>query len=174
MNILQLVRSERDQPISSLEIVNVVGDKVPIYYYNKVKNSVYNISDLFKKQKCFILFINNPMDPDIGHFVAFTTRKNEVYYFDSYGNKTNEIILNTHPKIMEWLIGSGMKFFINESSLQDMDSSQTCGRYALMRCLLNKLSNEEFKELINKKVTLDDPDDLITICTLLLDLVNTS
>ena len=167
----KLIIKERDQPISVNEILSVTGKRVNIYLYDSIVG--HSLDELFEEKMAFIVLLHNPYNKIIGHFTCFTLNTEKLSYFDSYGDKTYEMIKEVQPYIYYLYDKFDGPKEMNHIQYQSMeDDSQTCGRYTIVRSLLPEYTNDKFYKLINKNVIIDSPDKLITICTLLLDLIN--
>lgn len=139
-------------------------------YVPKVKVELYdnlakitNINDLFenKYDSVILLYQLHNGDTPIGHFIAIIKHDHETYsYYDSYALGVEELLHRIHEEGFIKRLIMGHTIDINTHQHQQfLNSSNTCGLHALVRCLFPKLNNEGFhlffKPYMDKHVDLD-------------------
>lgn len=158
-----------DYSLSGNDIKELLLNKVKIITHGEIKN-YNNINNLLGKyKKCVILYRSTP---DYGHWTALFKNKHGINFFDSYGNKPDNILkflpnnLNKdleqdHINLLKLLYKSREKIYYNEYPLQEFkENINTCGRWVVLRLFLSNLTETEFNNLFKKKnIT---PDELIT------------
>lgn len=158
-----------DYSLSNKEITRLLNNKVKIITHDKIKK-YNNINDLLgKNNKCVILYRNSL---NYGHWCCLFKNKKGINFFDSYGNKPDEILKfvpndvneelkQDHKKLLQLLYKSKYNICFNQYKLQKLEKYiNTCGRWVVFRLLNSDLTEDEFKDLFkNRKYS---PDELIT------------
>ena len=153
-----LINSLEKVPISyeAIKRLGLPNNVAVVLYKNLTK-------DHLKKDAVIVLLENK--DQRIGHFITIV-KGNE--YFDSYGKSPEFAIKKTgeSDKILEILPKGYVR---NRTRLQkESGSVETCGLYCIARALFSNLSQKEFLGLFRRQTHLRNPDDTITLMTLLL------
>ena len=120
---------------------------------------LYNLHDRISRK-----LVNAP-----GHFVLINTRSSgPTEYFSSTGWSVAQEIDKTasDPKIFQRLLGKN--FITNTIQFEGRGDSNTCWRWTLARAVLAHIPLAKFQALFNKKLHLEEKDDVITLMTLLI------
>jgi hypothetical protein len=155
--------------LSDEDIRDFLNNKVKIITHDKI-NNYNNINDLIGKyNKCIILYKS---DASYGHWCCLFKNKYGINFFDSYGNKPDEILnflpnhINKaleqdHDNLIKLLYNSNYNIYYNEYPLQEYNKNiNTCGRWCIFRLICKELNENEFYNLFkNNKYT---PDEIIT------------
>ena len=163
--------------ITNEDIEKVFGDKCKCLLYKDLKGLINLDSWIEETPFTFVLY---NYTPSYGHWTCLFKCPGGVEFFDSYGVKPDEMILDLpkkivnnygyeYPEILRLLKTSKRKKFYNQYELQNPKKKdiKTCGRWCILRCLFNKDTIEEFAEpfLEDKDQT---PDELVTELTELI------
>ena len=135
-------------------IINLPGYKLEDI--NKVVDTYLLKNFTFNKNSlpCIILLLPDK-EAKKGHYIALNIndKKDELYYFDSYGNDPIKLfedypdMINEEQNINKWseFLKSFNKIHYNDKKLQ-LDESRLCGYYCLDYILLSLIiDNEDFK-----------------------------
>jgi hypothetical protein len=146
-------------------------------------NKFFRIEDVVGSFGCILY---TPISTkSTGHYSALwiNNNKNELNCFCSYGynlqftiQKSNYMLSTPEPdedyllKLVRDYISRGGRFVVNHKRYQNLASEvSTCGRYAMIRLINRKKSNDEFNKWfsLKKGYTLTN-DELITLLTFLV------
>lgn len=136
---------------------------------------IHSVQDLFggdRFKSCIILLeiAAKPGSPErVGHFIALLRFSNYYEHFDSYGLGVEQEIAITSQYQRPYLrqLFKSVKLVTSTVQLQTFrQDSNTCGRWAIARCLLNHLSLDDFTHLVRSKSI--SSDDTVTLMTCLL------
>ena len=157
-------------PISLTTIKKYKPDHCRVLLYDNLPNTV---PKLFGNKSCVIILYTmhdrtGKSKNGVGHFALVMRMPNSktLRYFSSYGLKPEAEIHITHSKgrLLKLL---GRNYTYNRVQLQSSRRAQTCGLHALVRSYLYKLKNSAYLKLM-KKYTARNPDDLVSIMSLIL------
>lgn len=161
-----------DISLSDKDIKRSLNNKVKIITHDKIKN-YKNIDNLLEPyNKVVILYRNNY---NYGHWTCLFKNKNGINFFDSYGNKPDEILnfipnnMNNkleqnHNNLIKLLYNSKENIYYNEKPLQITDENiNTCGRWCIFRLLCDFMDEYQFYNLFSNKNY--EPDEIITYIT---------
>lgn len=114
-------------------------------------NENSNIENIFNNSGHCIFFVGNPAD--IGHWVACIRKKNMYYYADSFGDNC------PNKEFVKLIIKNNGRFFYNTTKMQNVKKN-TCGRFAVFICALNKMvpsvpEIDSYLKLFNKDFDMD-------------------
>ena len=106
-----------------------------------------------KKKKIGIIFNLDTHDKPGSHWVAMfiNINKGEIYYFDSYGDKTPSRIKKLAKRIQDQSNKIGKQFVFHENKVRHQYSNSECGMYCLY-FIIKLLENKLYKNLIKKKI----------------------
>lgn len=106
-----------------------------------------------KKKKIGIIFNLDTHDKPGSHWVAMFVdiSKGEIYYFDSYGDKTPQRIKKLAKRIQEQSSKIGKQFIFYENKVRHQYSNSECGMYCLY-FIIKLVENKPYKNLVNKKI----------------------
>jgi hypothetical protein len=167
----------KETPMDDGEIKSILPN-VKIIKYSELKN-YNNINQLLPKVKdhIIILFENSPNN---GHWTALLRpHKNEIEFFDSYGNNDVDILnwipkrdnINlgvSEPYLRNLLKKSGYKCYYNTTQYQSKNSDiASCGRHCAFRIKCMLKGNQNLKDYHNfmnnlKKKTGLSFDDIVS------------
>lgn len=136
---------------------------LPVIMYNDIIKS-NSIDELFNKNKSNCLVIYYPLDSDgsFGHYTSIIRHPNKIYYYDPYSFKPdhikkfsykyrNQLYNEPNNTLIKLLLNSN--YNIDFSHYKHQKSSPkiaTCGRWSILRCLRDDLTNDKFNELVKK------------------------
>ena len=162
----ELIDDLEAKPLSDSDIRRMIGPGPKIIPYNKIKR-YSTIQQLVGPVGAVILYAQTPT---YGHWVTVTRGPGpkEISYFDSYGYGVDVPLTwldhqtmvdlgqgsPTLSKLLEKGLANGSidKVDVNKVKLQKKgDDIASCGRYAALRIMFSKLSNQEFAKLISDK-----------------------
>ena len=120
----------------------------------------FNLIDTIKrgKRKIGIIFNLDPHYKSGSHWVALfiNTRKREIYYFDSYGEKIEKKIKEFAETVQEQSMKLGEKYELIENELRHQYTQSECGMYSLY-VIVQLLKDIPFDKISTKKI----PDKLM-------------
>ena len=170
ININKIKDNILNLPGYKLKDIDKVVDTYLLKDFNFNKNSL----------PCIILLLPDK-ETKKGHYVALNINENkdELYYFDSYGNDPIKLfedypdMINDEQNITKWseFLKSFKKIHYNDKKLQ-LDESRLCGYYCLDYILLSVMIDRDFKpedftnlifKIYNKSNIEDLPFDYIII-----------
>jgi hypothetical protein len=162
-----------DQLISRLKRtpMNVGGLKklLPAYAtFKTLSQLTEHRSKVFGSHDCVVVLIPSKFS-SIGHFVVLVKFPKYIEYFSSFGGspKSETQKLGQRSNILLKLLGRN--YVYNSLELQSSSSTiQDCALFVLARVKLRKLKLREFQELFKGKITLQTPDDIVSMLGILL------
>lgn len=126
--------------------------------------------DVFKTHDCVVVLYESSIGGrKQGHYVVLLKVGGSVTYFSSLGKSPQDELkllkLNETPKFAKIL---GKKYTYNRTALQNKSdyTVNTCGLWAIARCLLHDLDNSRFVRLFRSP--LRTTDEKIAFANLLL------
>ena len=109
-----------------------------------------------KKPKIGIIFNLDPHNKPGSHWVAMfiDTKRGEIYYLDSYGEKIPRQIKKFANKVKKQSLKVGKKkaYKLLENKRRHQFSESECGMYSLY-FIIQMLKNDNFKKFTNKRIT---------------------
>ena len=128
-----------------------IADAMKKYHKNGFVG-VYAIDKLYKMpidpNKESLSFIMNTMPSTIkmGHWTGIYLTKENLEYYDSFGNLPSDMfITNIKPILHKWVGNKPLQFKINRIKTQSVNSDN-CGYYA-MKFLIDRYNGKSFKEI---------------------------
>ncbi|RTL06739.1 hypothetical protein EKK58_04355 [Candidatus Dependentiae bacterium] len=126
-----------ETPLSNIDLNELLKDinktlgenkKINIFTVDEMIKSPKIFNDELKKNHYCIIFLK-PKNTNIGHWVImFKNDKNEIYFFDSYGNNP----LNLSKKLYDFLLKYYPNTIYNSVQYQKYSSKvATCGRWCM-------------------------------------------
>lgn len=122
-----------------------------------------NILDCFDvKGRCVFLFLTTA--PNAGHWLCMFLRKDNIEYFDSYGQAPEaqrswlskeqlEELGQGERYLYNLLSASGIPVYYNKVAYQtDKKDINTCGRWVCARLINKDMSNQEFNYFVNESM----------------------
>lgn len=152
------VKEALDYPLSDADIRTILGDEIPILTYTDLngKDSI----PFDRKGRCILLIPNQ--SPTDGHWCCLLKRRNEIEFFDPYGeapetqkenipdDELEQWGMNT-PILTKLLRQSRCSVFYNTYPFQkEKNNINTCGRHCVVRCLYSPYSLAQYKKAIAK------------------------
>ena len=174
----QIIKKEKNRALSYEMLDTLLPKWCRVTKYDSLKNVKTLKAALQGKQMLVVLYnlhdkISKKLINAPGHFVLINTRASgqPTEYFSSMGWSPGREIAITHSdaKIFQRLLGKN--FTHNTVQFQRSGDINTCWRFVLARCILGHMTLAQFQRLFNKKVHLDDKDDMVTLMTLLITAV---
>ncbi len=170
MNLNKLMK----KALSNFDLYKFFNNKIKIYTYNELTQYKTLEEAFYPYDIIFILFETRQL---FGHWCVLCQNKNNVYFFDSYGNFPDEQLKFTNDIFREYnnmelpyltilLLKSDKSIHYNNHKLQNINNTSlaTCGRWVLMYALLyNHISMDKFAEFFkSRKIS---PDKYVTLLT---------
>jgi len=130
--------------------IQAVLPNIPIYTYEELKNKTIN--DLLPAS--IILYQDTK---NMGHWTAvFLDRNRKINFFDSYGYPPDyQLAFSRYNRLYDQKYLSNIikdhNIIYNDIRLQKKISSNTCGRWVVMRLLMKELTSREFSKLFIKQ-----------------------
>jgi hypothetical protein len=125
-------------------------------------------SKVFGRFDCVVVLIPSNFST-IGHFVVLTRFPKYIEYFSSLGGspKSETQKLGQRADILLRLLGKN--YVYNSVALQSSSSTiQDCALFVLARVKLRKLKLREFQALFKGRISLQSPDDIVSLLAVLL------
>jgi hypothetical protein len=141
------------KPLSESEIKKLVGNKIEITTYSRLKNR----RSLFTSKPNIMLLIESKYM--YGHWVIIMNYPNKIEFFNPYGTfPDNELnYINLHFKaqnqmdkryLTSLLVRSGKKIYYSQYRLQSKkNNTQTCGYWCLVRLHYKHLNEHQFANM---------------------------
>jgi len=163
----------KDYPLSDGDIRKILGDNIRIITYPDLAK-MRNIREAFDdKGRCIMLYLTE--SETSGHWVCMLNRKNQIEYFDPYGEPP-EYALKTlspeeriqygedQPYLTQLLKASGKLVYYNKFDFQkESNNINTCGRHSVVRCMYAPYSLEKYKKIIDSSGM--SPDNFVSALT---------
>ena len=155
----KVLKDARNYALSDEDIRKLLGPDIAIHTYDQLKN-MKSVDELFDSKGRGILLYQN-QSPTAGHWNALLRKKKGIEVFDSYGEKPDkqldeidedlkEQTNQDAPYLTRLLKGSGLPIYYNPHQYQhDGSDINSCGRWAVARCIYGNKSNEEFKKIVD-------------------------
>ena len=154
----------RDYPLSDSDIRKILpGIKIITY------SDLAHYGRLPFDRKGRLVMLYQTFSESSGHWVCILKQKKRILYFDPYGERPEaplktiteeerEAYGEDEPFLTQLLKDSGMPVYYNTHAYQkDRKDVNTCGRWAVARCLYAPESDEYFKSVVDKsKMSGDD------------------
>jgi hypothetical protein len=148
-----------DRPLSTIDLLNALGNEVKVLSYDQVKD-YSSIDELLEPFGRVILLYFWKTRPKQGHWVCvFKTPRNTIEFFDSFGTLESQLRQipkrfrmengEDYPLLTELLYQCPYQVEYNDKKLQDDDSS-VCGRYVLARLSTPNMKIEDFQKIFNR------------------------
>jgi hypothetical protein len=152
----ELIERERADPISGHDIKQLLHGKVNVIRNLDLDQYMHIDELLYPYDQCVILY---EIRPGFGHWVCLTKYGNSLEFFCSYGTKPDKNLKYIDPDFLiesgqdkmlltQLLLNSDYDLTYNEFKFQERDPLiATCGKWAVLRCLLKEASLETFKNI---------------------------
>jgi hypothetical protein len=161
----QLIKRLKSTPMS----VGGLKKLLPVYAtFKTFEQLTDHRSKVFGKHECVVVLIPSKFSK-IGHFVVLTKFPKYIEYFSSLGGspKSETQKLGQHSDILLKLLGRN--YVYNSVELQSNSSTiEDCALFVLARVKLRKLKLREFQSLFKGRITLQSPDDIVSMLAVLL------
>jgi hypothetical protein len=141
-----------NKPLSDDDIKNFFHGDIAIINYNDL-NKYNNINQILNLNKNGVVILVPMTDLNRGHWVGLCKRNDNIYFFDSYGDKIEDELKHSKLNLKRGnllipLLKSNYDIHYNEHQLQnDGPDIQTCGRWVCCY-LASHLSTDEFYKYI--------------------------
>ena len=124
-------------------------------------------SKVFGKYRCVVVLIPSNYTK-IGHFVVLIARKRSIEYFSSLGGSPESELDKLGQPRSKLLNLLGRNYTYNRKQLQsDKSDIHSCAVHVLSRVVLWSLKLKEYTNLFTRKVTLQNPDEMVSMMTML-------
>ena len=155
-----LIKRLEQVPVSIENLTKVVPKHTICKLYTDLKKPLFDPGI-----QCVIVLLQSKTD-DIGHFVLLIKRRSSVEYWSSYGhNPQYAIRLTGNDDRLIKLLPKG--YVTNRFKFQNETNAETCAMHCLARSIFYQTTNQDYIKMFRYKVTLQKPDDIVTIMTLL-------
>ena len=153
-----LIRDIESIPIS-IEFLRKKID-VPVLKYIELKNT--NRNALFKNTNCVVILLQTKK---LHHYITLIARPDHIEYFSSLGNNFNSEV--GENLFFENIVGGN--FIYNRKALQSKTNYkiQDCALWVIARVALRDLKLREFVGLFQKKLVLQNYDEIVSLLSLL-------
>lgn len=169
-NIETIIRKNYKKALSLNDLLRGANGRINIIVYKDIPKykSIYEM--LSPYNCCIILYQTKP---NYGHWVAILRHGKNIEHFDPYGYSIDEELINNNPMnlppyLTQLILKSRVPYV--KSNITQFQKSQsgvnTCGRWALIRCLMKHKSLEDFTDLFHKLKL--EPDFYITALTMFI------
>jgi len=145
-------------PLSNIDLNNLLKDvnielggneSVNIFTVDEMKKHTQEFKNKLNKYEYCIIFIN-PRNKAVGHWTILFKTKNQLYFFDSYGNEPNTL----DPQLHKFLMTHYPDTIYNTFQYQRYsDNVATCGRWAMFVLGLKRIFKNLNVEMIHKILT---------------------
>lgn len=156
--------------LTDRDIEDAIHTKVYLYYPDLYQ--VRNLDDLFdSKGRAVILYLTR--SPSEGHWTCLIKKGKTIEYFDPYGGylpdterswipkSTLRSLHEDKPRLSQLIQQSGYKLIYNPYGYQSEGRGiSTCGRHCVARLYFYRLSEPQYKKLIES--TGLSPDEFVT------------
>ena len=174
----EFVEMLKGYALSNTDIDFILNPDTKINIISQLDNVQHFDELLDNLGRCIMLY--GTESQNVGHWVALIKHGNDIEFFDSYGNSPfklskglklpkehdKQINQGGMKKLMQLIHNAGYNLKWNDIEFQDGDdfSVATCGRHAVFRLLMYKLSLKEYQQLLQqmKKQFKTDYDSIIT------------
>lgn len=156
-----------NKPLTEEKLLSLLNGRTKVIEYKDLYR-YHNIHDLLRPYGNIILLIVSNRDGDNaeGHWVGIMYTPEGIEYFDPYGLKPDESLLelrdiveDTPPYLTQLLVASGENIVYNHYPFQQPSSDiATCGRHVVGRIRNMNTTLDEYLDLFKGF----DPDVLIT------------
>ena len=166
----KIIRNQYKKSLSIEDLKKGAEGRVNVWLYEQLKN-VHDIDQLFEPYGCCIILYQS--SPNYGHWVALLKRKNFIEHFDPYGYKIDDELRISNPMKLKPYLSNlilNSKYERVVSNIGKFQSKKagtnTCGRWAIVRCLMKNLSLDKFTDLFHNQHL--DPDFYVTALTMFI------
>lgn len=170
-----MLKKKESRDLTTADIKKLVGTKADILLYENLAG-IRSLDELFQHNDTIILLYETSRA--VGHWVTliYDQKNHKLSVFDSYGfgkldSELKYATYNHTPYLTELVnkerTSSGLQLDVSDKKLQKRFSDvNTCGRWAAMRAIFKKISNEQFENIFLNSDTGLSPDDLVTRTTM--------
>lgn len=176
--LAHIIKNAESIPLTTSTIKDICNNRVNIFLYHELAE----ISDpmkLFYKDGFGIvpMVLLYPIRSESdGHWCAliYNRDSNIIYYFDPYGfpieyyKKYGFYEREYLSELLTVAQENGITIDLAPTKLQKIDRGvNTCGRYSALRAVFSNLSNTEFCNMLEEKIKLNNPDEIVTLMTII-------
>ena len=165
VRLLELVEKLKHTPVSLGDLRKIIPSECKAVELKDLKNK--HRSDIFKGNKGMIVRLPSNLSK-IGHFICLIPRKHHIEIFSSLGHSpAQETKRLGNDQTLINIIGKN--YVYNRTPLQSGKFNiQTCGMWVVTRLFLRDLKLREFQTLFSRTLSLQSPDDIVSVMMLLL------
>jgi len=168
----QVLKNIETQPITIGSLRQALPKSAKVILYDSLPE-YGSIEGVFGRKKSLVILYQlhdegGRKTEGMGHYSTILKLGNGKYeFFSSYGFSPEQEINKTHSggKLIKLL---GKNVVRSSVRLQQRFNSNTCGRWAAARCILRDVPLQIFLKHFAQRLTLQEPDDIITLATLFL------
>ena len=145
--------------LSGTDMLKAFDNKINLYSYDQLQY-INSIDELLQPYgRAIILYFWN-MSPKIGHYCCvFKNKNNNIEFFDPFGSieqtlkqipkQFKTLSGQDYPKLTELLYECPYEVEYNDKKIQS-EKTSVCGRYCIVRMILNNLNINQFQKCFNK------------------------
>jgi hypothetical protein len=161
----QLIQKLKTKPMSVGALKKVLP---PHTTFKLLSQLTGHRSTLFKRHRCIAVLVPSDFSK-IGHYVLLTAFPRYIEYYSSLGGSPEQEtkkLGQDGDKLMNLL---GRNYVYNSKTLQASDTTiADCALHVLCRAQLHELKLREYQALFSSRVSLQSPDDVVALMTILL------
>jgi len=160
-------------PLSDTDIRKLLGSGVSLITYPELAD-MDSIDEAFDDRgRCILLFLTS--SPTSGHWCCLLKSKKGIEFFDPYGEVPDAQKKGADPALLrqmderqpyltQLLRKAARPIYYNITPFQEDNTNiTTCGRHAVVRCLYDKLSLNQYTKMIKKSGM--SPDEFVVKLT---------
>ena len=167
----QILKKDIKEPLSIEMLQTVVPKWCGVSFYDKLKR-FRSLKEALGGKKCMAVLYQihdkkQNVQNQAGHFILLNGAQKKPEYFSSSGWNVAKEISATHsdPQIFQRLLGNN--YSENRVPLEKLGNTNTCWRFVLARAILCDMPLPEFQKLFQHHLKLANPDEIVTIMTML-------
>lgn len=146
-----------DIPLSGQQIIDLfkdMNDRPNLAPLDDVK--IFDNPEKFFKNSGHCVFFAKNKNSSIGHWIGCIRKGKDYYFADSLGESPNKY----NPNFAKMILKNGGKLYFNDKQIQK-DTSNSCGRHAILACIINKIQPtiplvDATLKVFDKKFNMDD------------------
>ena len=165
VKLVTLLEEIEKTPVTMQFLRDRVPKDVSVVAYPSLKGK--HRGDVFKGKRAVVILIPKKGTKS-GHFIVCLPRKHHIEWFSSLGGGPESELKELGEPLTIFRNLLGNNYIYNRTKLQSGKYSiKTCGAWVLCRCFLSKLKLREFVDIFRGRITLQDPDDVVSALALL-------
>ena len=165
VSLKQLAETVKRTPVTIQFLRDRLPKDVEVTSYKRLKGK--HRRAVFQGKRALVVLIPQK-GQKLGHFIVLLPREHHIEYFSSLGNdyKVELDKLEEPSAIFAKLLGK--QYIYNRVQLQSgMYHVNDCASWVFARCILSHLKLREFLGIFNKRITLQQSDDIVAVMTAL-------